>query len=52
MDPKNRKLLQVTLDDAVIADRMCSVLMGDAVAPRREFIRSNADDWNIVDLDV
>jgi len=52
MDPKNRKLLQVTLDDAVIADRMCSVLMGDAVAPRREFIRNNADDWNIVDLDV
>jgi len=52
MDPKNRKLLQVTLDDAVISDRMCSVLMGDNVAPRREFIRNNADDWNIVDLDV
>lgn len=52
MDPDQRKLIQVTLDDAVIADQMLSVLMGDAVAPRREFIRNNADDWSIVDLDV
>ena len=42
MNPQKRKLLKVVLDDAVKADDMFTVLMGDEVAPRREFIEKNA----------
>ncbi len=42
MDPENRMLRLVTLDDAVAADEMFSVLMGDDVPSRREFIQANA----------
>lgn len=42
MNPETRTLLQVTIEDATIADEIFSMLMGDKVAPRREFIQENA----------
>ncbi len=50
MDPERRTLLKVALEDAVEAERIFSMLMGDEVAPRREFIESNAHE--VKDLDV
>ena len=47
MDPENRILKQVTIDNAAEADRVFSMLMGDDVGPRREFIESNATYANI-----
>ncbi|MBI2649837.1 type IIA DNA topoisomerase subunit B [Candidatus Woesearchaeota archaeon] len=50
MDPGNRTILQVTLQDAVEADKIFTLLMGDQVEPRRKFIEQHARE--VVNLDV
>jgi len=50
MDPAQRTLLKVTLEDAVEADKIFTILMGDQVEPRREFIEKHAKE--VVNLDI
>ena len=50
MDPANRMLIKVEVEDAAAADRMFSMLMGDQVEPRREFIENNAKDVRFLDV--
>ena len=50
MDPDHRTLLQVTMDDAASADQIFSVLMGEDVESRRNFIQQNAKDVRFLDI--
>jgi DNA gyrase subunit B len=50
MDPANRMLVRVDVEDAAAADRLFSMLMGDQVEPRREFIEANAKDVRFLDV--
>ncbi|MDK2892200.1 DNA topoisomerase (ATP-hydrolyzing) subunit B [Methanohalophilus sp.] len=50
MNPETRTILQVTMEDAVAADEMFSILMGDDVSPRKKFIQKHAKD--VVNLDI
>ncbi len=50
MDPKRRNLLQVKVEDAVEADAIFTVLMGDEVVPRRDFIQSHALEVSVLDI--
>jgi DNA gyrase subunit B len=50
IDHSKRSLLQVTLEQASIADEVCSILMGDDVSQRRHFIQSNAKDVRFLDI--
>ena len=50
MDPSKRTLLQVTVEQAALADEMTSVLMGDDVESRKAFIQKNAKDVRFLDI--
>jgi DNA gyrase subunit B len=50
MDPSKRALLQITVEQAALADEVCSILMGDDVPQRRHFIQTNAKDVRFLDI--
>ena len=52
MDRETRTLKRVEIQDAAEADRIFTILMGDRVAPRREFIETYGPKLNLMDLDI
>ncbi len=50
MEPQNRTLLQVNIEDAAAAERVVSELMGEQVEPRKEFIQRHAKDVRFLDI--
>ena len=50
MNPENRTLLKIRIDDVIETENIFSVLMGDAVEPRRKFIEENALDVRNLDV--
>jgi DNA gyrase subunit B len=50
MNPENRMLIRVEVEDAAVADHIFSMLMGDQVEPRRIFIEENAKDVRFLDV--
>jgi len=52
MNPESRTLKRIEIEDAAEADRIFTVLMGDRVAPRREFIETYGPRLNLMDLDI
>ncbi|MGQ9838770.1 MAG: DNA topoisomerase (ATP-hydrolyzing) subunit B [Cyanobacteriota bacterium] len=52
MNPETRTLKQITVEDAVEADRIFTILMGDAVGPRREFIETHSAQLDLTALDI
>ena len=50
LDPANRTLLQVSVEQAAIADEVCSILMGEDVESRKHFIQTNARDVRFLDI--
>jgi len=50
IDPTKRSLLQISVEQAALADEVCSVLMGEDVELRRQFIQSNAKDVRFLDV--
>ncbi|MCJ2543923.1 DNA gyrase subunit B [Thermostichus vulcanus] len=52
MNPETRTLKQITIEDAVEADRIFTILMGDAVGPRREFIETHSAHLDLAALDI
>jgi DNA gyrase subunit B len=50
MDPATRTLLQISVDEAAIADQVTAILMGDDVELRKHFIQSNAKDVRFLDI--
>ena len=52
MDPSTRMMKRVEVQDALEAERIFTILMGDKVAPRREFIETHSADLDMASLDI